>query len=723
MRRPARTTAAILLLLIVAAVAPFAGIIARGEVPTFRDHESYFLPLRWHTAEALAGGELPLWNPYSGGGEPWLANPQTGVFYPPAWLMVVLPFELGYVLFLTLHLALLGWGAFTLFRRWASDGAALVAALALMYSGPVFSLLDIGNNLASFAWLPFVIRAAAERRESRARGPLVDLIAALSLSFLGGEPLFAAVAALAAVAILLPRDWKGALLAGIGSAGVSAVQLLPFLEWVSGSERAAGLDPGDAFRHAVGPGDWLALALPMASASNELEPLRGAQTFIPSLYIGVPIVILALAAGLGSLRTERAERRRVLAYLLVSFALIVVLSAAGGWEAGREILVRVGANAVRYPARLVPIGALIVAGLAAIGLERVRREPLGTRLGLTLSIAVLGGLRFLTVEPITEETTLLRFVIFLAWLASFGLVFVAFPRWLSAHGGQALLGAALVAELLLSVQPFLASRAETRRIEPWSSAIGPGWSLARVREGGSEVAAAPRAWLAGYLNLYGRHLDISTAAPVIDRRAFAFQEAIVGGSRPDLLDFAGGRWVLSSRTSLGEGYVPTNASRSGVRLFDNRSALPAIQLWRGGTFVASPEEALDTVLSAPPAAGAPLLVSGRDTHDEREPEPAMPVPLRDARINFSPAAVRAVVDANEGGILVVTQRISRGWSVEVNGAPAEPLAVNGIFRGVRVTSGKSEIEWRYRPLSLSIGAVISLIFVTIITPFALSRRR
>ena len=33
-------------------------------------------------------------------------------------------------------------------------GAALVGAVALMFSGPVLSLLDVSNNLATFAWIP-----------------------------------------------------------------------------------------------------------------------------------------------------------------------------------------------------------------------------------------------------------------------------------------------------------------------------------------------------------------------------------------------------------------------------------------------------------------------------------------------------------------------------------------------------------------------------------------
>ena len=710
-------------LLLLAAAAPFAGVLVRGEVPTFRDHESYFVPLRWHTAETIRGGDLPLWNPWNGGGEPWLANPQTGVFYPPAWLFALFSFSRAYVLFLIFHLALLGWGSWTLFRRWTADPPALVASLALMLSGPVFSLVDINNNLASFAWLPLVLRLAAERRERGGVRSLLLLSLALALAFLGGEPLFAAIAALATLTILLPRDWLGAALAGAGAAGVSAVQLLPFLEWIAGSERASGLDPSDAFRHAVDPGDWLALAIPMAGSGPGLEPLRIGQSFIPSLYIGVPIVILALSAGVGSLRTERPARQRVLAFLLLSFAAVVLLTAAPMLPGGSELLMALGANAIRYPARLIPLGALVVAGLAAIGLERVRLEPLGARVGITLSVALLGGLHFLTVEPMTEQTTLLRFVLFLGWIAAFGLVFVAFPRWLTQVGGQFVLGIALVAELLLSAQPFLESRPLVTRIEPWESALEQPWSVVRVREEGSAVGQEPRAWLAGYLNLYGRQLDVSTASPVVDRSALAMQEAVVAGGRPDLIDAAGARWVLSSRPFLGDGYLPTAAQRDGVRLFENLGALPAVQLWDGGRVAGSRREALDIVLSPGFDAAREIVLSGSGARESGRTGETRRIVDVSARLALGPSSARIRYEASSAGVLVLNQRWARGWSVRVNGSPAEPIVANGLFRAVEIPKGRGVVVWTYRPATLWTGALLSAIFVIAITIVLIVVRR
>src|ERR1043166_419528 len=217
--------------LVALALALVARPLLHREVFTFRDHSDYFQPLRWYTAMSLKAGHLPLWNPYNASGEPWLANPQTAVFYPPAWLFVALPFETAMMLYLALHLALLGGGALLLFARRNSLGAALIGATALMLCGPTLSLLDVQNNLTTFAWIPLVLWCGLTRANA------MGSAAAISMSFLAGEPLFAAIGALL-FALVRKRDVVGVAAQSFALAGV---QLVPFLAMLRGSDRAAPL--------------------------------------------------------------------------------------------------------------------------------------------------------------------------------------------------------------------------------------------------------------------------------------------------------------------------------------------------------------------------------------------------------------------------------------------------------------------------------------------------
>ncbi|HYK01499.1 MAG TPA: glycosyltransferase 87 family protein [Thermoanaerobaculia bacterium] len=330
---------AFILLALVAATI-FIPALVTGEVFSLRDHFDYFQPLRFFTAEQLLTGKLPFWNPYSASGEPWFANPQTGVFYPPAWLFLILPFPAAYMLFLLAHLVILGWGAYLLFSRTASEGAAIAGAAALMFSGPVLSLLDVQNNLATLAWIPLALWCAAEG--AWRRGGLV-----LALAFLGGEPFFAALAALLYLCVRRKRDVLGT---GLVAFGISAVQLLPFLEFVSTSDRVAGMGDALILRDSMSAGDWLRVAVP--------GPTQ--QQFIPVVYMGLVVLVLAL---IGSTTARRSSATRAWLALLAGSILISM---------GPHLLTRLPLTLFRYPARLVPIAAIAVAALAVVGWERVR---------------------------------------------------------------------------------------------------------------------------------------------------------------------------------------------------------------------------------------------------------------------------------------------------------------------------------------------------------------
>lgn len=337
-----RSPLALIALLVLILLLP---ALLQREVFTLRDHSDYFQPLRWFTAQELQAGRLPLWNPYNASGEPWLANPQTGVFYPPAWLFVLLPFATAYTLFLYAHLVLLGWGAYLLFRRTASEGAALVGAVALVFSGPVLSLLDVSNNLATLAWIPLALWCAAEG--AWRRGGVV-----LALAFLGGEPFFAGIAAL--LFAIVSRRLR--VLAGAGAIafGLSAAQLFPFLELVRGSDRAAGLDPSLILMHSMSVGDWLRMAVPPKLGVSAIDP-NLTQHFIPIVYAGIAVCVLALLG----------IRRRTAPWLaLLAIAFLLSL--------GPQFLTQLPITLFRYPARLVPLAAMAIAALAAAGWERVR---------------------------------------------------------------------------------------------------------------------------------------------------------------------------------------------------------------------------------------------------------------------------------------------------------------------------------------------------------------
>lgn len=445
------------LALSVLALLLFARPIVRDEVLTLRDHSDYFQPLRLFTNQELRRGHLPLWNPYNASGEPWLANPQTGVFYPPAWIFVVVPFARAYTLFLAIHVALLGCGAFALLRRFASPPAALLGAITLMLCGPSLSLLDVSNTLTTFAWLPLVLWCAL------AHAPVVLSAVTIAMSFLAGEPFFAALGAVMFVVwshvgpppTAADRRGRRSYIFDVAltSFALSAVQLLPFLEWVKGSDRAGGTAASEILRNSMPPQEWLHVFFGGSSR----------QQFIPVIYVGVVASLLAFVA-IGARWRQREVR---FAVGLLAFAVVV---AAGSYlRPVAWLLTHMPITLFRYPARMLPIGALAIAILAAIGWDAI--------------------------APVMRYS----------WVPY-------------------ALAMAIVADMTPRVAPLLASGPFNPHPTPYDVRFARDGKIIRLL---TDRTFDRRQWIAGYTNLFERRFDSWTAAPVVSERYVrAYEEAL-----------------------------------------------------------------------------------------------------------------------------------------------------------------------------------------------------
>ena len=168
------------------------------------------------------------------------------------------------------------------------------------------------NNLTTFAWLPLVIWCAVSRASA------MWSAAAIAMSFLAGEPFFAAVGALIFAAVRR----RGVLDVAAQSFALAGVQILPFLAMLRGSDRA-GSSMSD-LRDSMPLHDWLRVAVPPSLTSGGYDPKLG-QHFIPIVYVGAITCALA-AVGL------IFAWRRVGAWLALLGALAIVAIAVEGWD-------------------------------------------------------------------------------------------------------------------------------------------------------------------------------------------------------------------------------------------------------------------------------------------------------------------------------------------------------------------------------------------------------
>jgi len=474
----------------------FARPLLRNEIFSFRDHGDYFQPLRWFTATELQHGRLPLWNVYSASGEPWLANPQTGIFYPPTWLFLVLPFSAAYTLYLFLHVVLLGCGAYLLFARLTRPGgAALAAAVALTFCGPAMSLLDVSNNLTTFAWIPLILWCAISGVSARASA------VAIAMSFLAGEPFFAAVGALL-FAIARRRGARDLIDVALTSFALSSIQLLPFLSMIISSDRAhGGLTRAQLFHDSMPLANWFRLAIPPNLGGSAFDP-HLEQHFIPIVYIGGLTILFALIGIL-------VARRRGVGWIAL-IGVCMLIGAGSHLTFVAETLARLPITLFRYPARVVPLAALGICALAAIGCDRA----------------------------------------------------VGSTRW------QIVIALLMFADVMVQIQPLLVTGKFDPHRVPYPPGVGRRSKIVRVdmpadfdRDG----------WISGYLNLYDRRFDAWTASPVASQRYASLYQSAVTHRDVAALDALSAGYVIAPGALAA--FEPVVKSRNAF-VHRNRGAFP-----------------------------------------------------------------------------------------------------------------------------------------------------
>ena len=89
-----------------------------------------------------------------------------------------------------------------------------------------------------------------------------------------------------------------------------------------------------------------------------------------------------------------------------------------------------------------------------------------------------------------------------------------------------------------------------------------------------------------------------------------------------------------------------------------------------------------------------------------ENQPMQPV-AGNAKL-LSSGELNVEVNTKSPGLLVVTDQYYPGWQAYIDGEPTPIYAVDGIFRGVFLEEGVHKIEFKYRPLSFIIGALVSI---------------
>ncbi len=723
--------------------------------------EQYF-PLRAFAAGEWVAGRIPLWNPFLYGGQPALADIQSGALYPLHLLQALLlgwggplfGLQIGFPLKAlewqaVLHFSLAAVGAYLFGRclllrldyrlRLARLGG-VVLSLAFTYSGyltgfPVQQL----TILEVSAWLPWIMLGLTwaglpltphpsangneASRQRRGEGHITRAIwpaLAFALALLAGHPqtvLYIFYLTLAYTLLLTfvarqqgVRLWPPLavwLLMVLLGSGLAAMQLLPTLEFIGQSVRA------DLSYPAVSAG------LPLTELVTLLYP--GFFGGSPA-YVGVvTLALAALAPLLGWAQWRSQQRAAQLAHLLFwsGAALFSLLLAFGNnlFLFSAFYLFAPGFESVRQQERVFLLFSFSMAVLAAFGaamlagpVNRPVRQALN-RYEMWLRRVALGaffvtGLYIYGATASTARGDAVNLFYGVLWHHLLGLLLLAGllvllalrPRRWLRRGWALALLAAWLAFNLFTVN--------------WRFNLAPPAEVPQFVPDGitqflqAQVGAAGRISSGGLLpggnsaaSVYGLE-DLTGNTPLQLARMEQFLAAMPSWRLWQLMNVQA---VVDQRQVGDAGLLPQYAE-GDITVY--QMADPFERAWLVGSVEVIGDDA---------QAIARLADDGFDLRGQAvvpQPMAATLAPAGQGSVQvqkISPTRLELAVSASGEQLLVVSQVFYPGWHATVDDVAAELVRVNVVQQGVVVPPGDHTVQLYFWPRSFQAGLLVSLL--------------
>ena len=702
----------------------FAAVLFGGQSFFLRDFGYFSYPLAQYHREAFWRGEIPLWNPLSNCGLPFLAQWNTLTLYPGSLIYLLLPLPWSLNLFCVLHLFLGGLGMYFLARRWTENNfAAAVAGFLFTFNGLTLNCLMWPNNIAALGLMPWVVLLAQRGWQEGGRKLLLAALVGAA-QMLSGAPemilftwlitgtLFLADCATREITIRQGM-LRMALLTLLVS-GLAAAQLLPFLELMRASSRSQA---ADGAYWPVPAWGWANFFVPLFRTLRipSGSYFQYGQEWVASYYTGVCGVVLALLAVAGRRRPARV-------WLLAGLAAFSLAFAWGDNGFAYPLLRRIAPRleVMRFPVKFLIILNFVLPLLAAFAVTRLTTAE-NRRTSRTIfwisggAVAVIAGvILYARWHPAPWENPVATM-----WSGLSRMVFVvAFTVLIGALRRQSREKTWRVLALLTLVLLFLDGVTQSPKTNPTI----PSGAFER---GLVTLQPAP--------GLHGNRAMITRPA----------QEKIYSTMISDpLQDFLLHRRTLFSDCNLFEG-IPTTDGFYSLYLHEQRQVMTKFWLEQSNYFasplldflsvahVSSPESIFDwtnrptvlplaTIGQRPIFAGRPATGAGLVSPEFRPAEEVYLPPdvqssvsaTNDPSARITSARYTAhrldfEVTAKADTLLVVAQSFYGAWRARVDGRPAPVLRANHAFQAVAVPAGARTVLFEYHDTAFRTGLAIT----------------
>ena len=743
----------------------FSDILRSGGLFIERDLTSFFIPPRHFWVDCLKGGDFPLWNPLNFGGHPFLATLQPGVLYPPNLLFFILPFSDAFNWIIISHFFLAG--AFTYaFLRFLEAGraASFLGASLFLLGGYLLSLHSLLSALLSLIWLPLILLLFGRALRFNSLWSAVWAGVFLSVSFLGGgvETVMATCGTLGLMAVY-SRSFggnvrfalKALMVTAAVFAGMSAIQMVPFLELSNQSIRKDGLSYQEAIVWSASPLDLISFLIhdPYGSLTD-IKKYWIRQSWLKTFYVGgIPFLL--------SIIYILKEKKGKYFWLLVgAFSIFFAL---GGFNPLYPYMYKFipGVNKIRYTVKFLFLGMFALCVMTGLGLQRlldVVRQEGKTKIGWAAIILATSTAIFLLWLNVQHEWVL-------AYMKSVGLDKPTYNDaavnlynlkrmlfyftlgcsiiWLliktrGSRYGIVALCLVMVLDLLGNIGYYASTMPDVYFADNWTvrqvkSGLGEYRTLitpftyaptSTIMAPNILPGALSQRVISPSFNLNYGIRDIWGAEVMRVKRTDDLYNVMIVAPSIDatrIVDLFSVKYVISTKPISSPNFAFVGADIEGlegdrkkllkdqtIKLYRNKRVLPRSFIATGYRVEADPSAALKLLSKKAFDPGKTVLLEEPPIWDPAIPSVAIPKgPAGASILSESNNKVELHARVMSPSLLYLADTWYPGWTAYVDGKKTKIYRANYNFRAVPLPPGEHTVVFRYEPLSFYIGACIT----------------
>lgn len=692
--------------------------------------------------DEIKRGHIPLWNPYNFSGSPHLANIQSFTFYPLNFVFLVMPLIDAWSLLIVMQF-FLGMLFFYLFLKKVgiSTYAAILASMSFVLSSFFLfnSLINIIDH--SLIWTPLVLYAAESLRQKfKARYLAVSTFAFFAI-LLGGNTqsaVYAIILSLAYSFFIVRKSSIFIFASLIAALLLASFQILPMFELYTNAPLGIHHPQFDKF------------LMPYKNLVTFLSPdffgNRATNNFWSDVFgDGTPhIGVIPIIFAVYSFFALYDRRTKFFASSAIISLLFLVHSPISAFVKAVPIPVLSGSPAVRA----IFITTFSLAFLAAYGLDHFianknHKSFLKVLTAFVLLYASVTLSVLLTIKTSKDATLVANMKISLRNLAiplaSFALFFATTIIYLKTKQQKIFLTACV----LITLIPLLYS---ANKILPFSKKqfFFPEHPIVDFLKSDKELSrfygidtAYFQTNFASYFGIYSpegygvlrlkRYAQLIAATkdgevPQNYQRADAVFPSLENGYRKRAFDLLGVKYFLD-KNDLEEGqwtpqlerfpkdHVALNWQEGKFKVYKRLDALP--RYFQTTSFNIENDKGVIKKIYDDNFDLKTLLL---------EDSPNIPIASESyftipQLVEYSPSRVEFKTDAPYSTLLFISDAYASGWNAYIDRSKVPILITDYAFRSVAVGEGSHEVVFKYQPMSFTIGVIISILTLLMLTIF------